>query len=497
MKMSSSRSSYGVAGRSPRAMMHGWRGWWLRSGWRSRLAVLSTVAMAGAVAGVVAGVSPLVAIAGSVGVVAVIAVGLAAPDALLVTAVSLVFLVVMGPLAVTYESGFFSVTADTQSAILGMFFSYLIALTVGVRWSRGQRWVTAALTAGSTIVPGLPLLIAVPGLGLNAARISMALVLVLRCGGWAWLSGTVGLLVDAIKNRGHEDEGVERAATPADSRRMAAWAHRADAEQRTAQLLASLDAEYKSFHDVEIPGSAGAVSHIVIGPGGGFVMASVNAEETPQASTAVPDGVLQETAAALLAHQGPAARTMKIAAADLQLVVVVHGGETQRKAFALYREGSQTPDAQVLVVSADNLLAEVAPGYVVWGSVKVSRLTRLLRMRARVAAAAQPARQDDVPYLSPVDQDGNTEPPTREGHQPAPQVNTDWMHRGMHCRVVTTLGVLTELRIVRGPYVSPAGGVVVDVCRDDEWLAAEKYHTEPDAYPYPVDSVVQQISHRA
>ncbi len=497
MRMTSSRSSYGVAGGSPRAMMQGWRGWWLRSGWRSRAAVLSTFAMLGTVIGVVAGAPVLLAVALSVGAVAVIAVGLAAPDALLVTAVSLVFLTVMAPLAVTYESGFFTVPADTQSAIVSLFFSYLIALTVGVRWSRGQRWITTALVAGSTFLPGLLLLIAVPSLGLNAARISMALVLVLRCGGWAWLSGSVGLLVDAVKNRGREDEGVERVATPTDSERMRAWSRRAGAEQATAQLLASLDEDYVSFHDVEIPGSTGAVSHIVVGPGGGFVLASLDADSLSQEPLGVSVDVLRNTTAGLLAHRAPVARAMKVAATDVQLVVVVHGGDTQRKAFALYRNGNHAPDAQALVVSADNLLAEVAPGYVLWGGMKASRVIRLLRMRARAASAAQPARWDDVPHLAPVDQDGNTEPPETHSQQEASSVETGWMRRGVQCRVITTLGVLTDLRVVGEPYVSTAGEVVVDVCRDDEWLAAEKYRTTPEAYPYPVDSIAQHTSNRA
>jgi hypothetical protein len=485
-----SRRSYGVAGGSVRATVSGWRGWWLRSSWRSRLAVLATLTMVGTVASVVAGLHPVTAVLVSAGIVSVIAAGLAAPDALLVTAVSLVFLLIMAPLAVTYETGFFTVSADTQSAILGMFFSYLIAVVIGVRWSRGRRWVTMALTAGSTIVPGLFLLILVPPLGLNAARISMAIVLLLRCGGWAWLSGTFGLLTDSLTKRDVRNEGLENVEIPAETAPMQEWARRAHAEQETAQLLSQLDSDYATFHDVDISGATGAVSHIVVGPGGGFIIASLQVSELPTGKIDVPLDDVRAAAAALLDHQEPVARAMKTAASDIQLLIVIHGSKTQRKAFALYQEGKQTPEERVLVVSPDNLIAEVAPGYVVWGTVKVSRLTRQLRMRARAAAAAQPVRWPDAPHLSPVDSDGNAQPPQ---YIAPPATEIAWMTRGAPCRVITTLGVLTNLRIAKEPYTTATGMCAVNVCRDDEWRAAMKYGNEPEAYPYPVDSVAQHI----
>jgi Nuclease-related domain len=52
-----------------------------------------------------------------------------------------------------------------------------------------------------------------------------------------------------------------------------AWRHGAEGERRTARLLAPLERHgYKVFHDLALPGSAGNVDHLVVGPTGVFVI---------------------------------------------------------------------------------------------------------------------------------------------------------------------------------------------------------------------------------
>ncbi|GAB3260284.1 hypothetical protein GCM10027425_23350 [Alteromonas gracilis] len=60
-----------------------------------------------------------------------------------------------------------------------------------------------------------------------------------------------------------------------DPRRSMAFAHGAEGEERTAQTLAALGAGWTVWHDLHWPGRSRAnIDHLVIGPGGVFVVDS-------------------------------------------------------------------------------------------------------------------------------------------------------------------------------------------------------------------------------
>jgi len=127
-----------------------------------------------------------------------------------------------------------------------------------------------------------------------------------------------------------------------------AWRHGANGERRTAQLLARLERHgWMVLHDLGVPGPQANLDHLVIGPGGVFVIDSKQYRRRLQLA---PDGSLwhgHHPLAPVLrvvgfeADQAAQALTVKVVP-----VVAVHGAPVPW--------GTLTVDG-VIVVSADHL----------------------------------------------------------------------------------------------------------------------------------------------
>ena len=194
---------------------------------------------------------------------------LLANDVLKMLYVILPYALLTAPLGLAYTQAASSgqiggAYGDMMGGALALFTSFLFAIMVAIRYSRGKVWFTTALVGASTVLPGLLILLAVPSLGLNAARFSMIIVLLFRCGGWAWISGLFGLAIHNFsKEENHEEDTTDKMES------LKTWAQRAQIEKDASLILQNLNRkDYAVFQDVKVKGSNNPLGHLVIGPSG-------------------------------------------------------------------------------------------------------------------------------------------------------------------------------------------------------------------------------------
>lgn len=503
--------TFGTPGGFSRGMTRYGRLQWAAASWRTRVMLAAAAVAVFTIGAAGAGFHPLAGAAVGVAFVTVTVLALQVPEALKFTAAAVVPLPFLPLVAGLYAAAAAEAqglgTLDLAGAGLSLLVSYLVALWVAGRWSRGRVWVTVLAVAGSTIVPGLLLVQVFPWAGLNAARVAMAAVLVLRCGGWQWLAGATGLAWDWVRARLGKtpDEGFAPEGRAARRNVLGAWGKRAEAERATAEVLAGLDDGFTVFHDLKVKGAWRPIGHVVVGPGGGFLLASVEADgpvaEDAAAGVTIPGVPLAEVAAELLAGRAALAKVARVPEQDLPMLVVVHGDtggvEVERRRLDVYGAADPFPAGSLMLLPPSQVVGEVAPGFVVWGRMRCAQVVRRLRM-VGVAAAMPDIRRVGAPggvdALASVDAEGRSVRPSGAVPDFEGEEVPGWMVPGARCRAVTTLGNLHDLRVVSAPRRDGEGRWVVDVCTEEEWVLALDAVREPRPVPYPAVSIALPVA---
>lgn len=500
--------SVGRPGGSARSAYRLQRARFAQMPWGARLLVLALVTAAGGVLALVAGFNPLIGAALAAGATAAIAALLVAPDLLAVLLAFFGFTTFALPLGALYAGATLS-WQNSPAVGIGDVLGYacllvaaaLACIPVAVRFSRGAAWLTLVLAYAAVPLVGVPLLLALPWMGLFAAYVSMVAVLLFRCGGWTWISGSVVVAVGRLADlwsrvrQGHPARDA-RPATGDDVKMVSAWLVRADAEKQTADLLdEGLPAGFTVFHDLRVKGDPSSLGHLVVGPSGGFLIASVSSDgamsEDPQQGLVLPGIPLDRVAGTLLDQRRLVARRLRCMERDLGLLIVVHGDQSrgERRSIAVFDPRDvAVPLGQVILVGEEGLLSEVNPGYGLWGRLKVAQVAHRARMRLSSALAPAPVRATDtpspIPLLSPVDEDGNATL-IASSAVPIPA----WLVDGVRVSIATNGGVLTGLRAVGEPFSDGQGCLMVLVCVEEEWSSAQAAGRPPRAHPYPVRSM--------
>lgn len=489
-KAAKAAKSYGRPGISARATYRTRRARYAQMSWSSRLIAFAAFSVTGLALGLAGHYPWWAGLAGGAGLALVLAALLAAPSALILGLVLIAYVPVALSTSAVYAAAPVAdhqiYAVDAFGAFTSLLFAAAIATWVSVRFSRGRPWVTLALALGSTTVVGYILVLTFPALGLYAAYASIAAVLVFRCGGWAWLSGVAGLGIARLRSSGARD-------VAADSDALSAWLRKAEAEQATAAALDSLDSNHALFHDMKIGKHPNPLAHLVIGPAGVFLIASVSTSgpitETASQGVQVPGVPLGVLTSTLLEQRRIVARTLKMKESDLALMIVVHAdgdaalpGNMRRNLAVFGRTDGELPSAHVRLVTIDSVVPEIDTGFEVLSKLARSSASRRANMRFKPAGAPTPVRWNvsDSVQLASVDADGNIERPDRD---------LSWIVEDALIDLSTSAGTLRRLRVTSKPYTDAYGRVVADVCLEEEWLAARKDDRKPDAYPYPVASI--------
>lgn len=157
---------------------------------------------------------------------------------------------------------------DYQGRLAALVLFGVLVVLLSYRYSVGREWLTAVLVFGTVLAVAALAAALSWSWGLWPAYGLGLIVLGLRAGGMAWLwdmADLVGEWWESRRGRAHVD--------------VATWTDPRSAELATATLLSKLPPEYRTIHDRVIPGSkddAVTIDHIVIGPGGVIVLASLS-----------------------------------------------------------------------------------------------------------------------------------------------------------------------------------------------------------------------------
>lgn len=488
---------HGRSGVSARAAYRTQRARFQKMSWRGKLAALAFIAAAGAVCALSVNVNALVGAGIGAALGLALAAVLAAPNALIILcmlAVYAAFSYYPGGLYTALGSNFKA--SDPFGGSLALMMAAFLATWASVRFSRGRPWVTLALALGSTWTVGFVLGFLFPPLGLNAARLSIIAVLAVRCGGWDWVSGGFGLFLDKIRNMGKSAEAEPQPtigkAKAKNAPQISAWLNRAEAEDKTAEILAALGTSYHVFHDVQVPKKAGSLAHLIIGPSGWYMATSVSTEglihETPREGLVVPDVEIGAVAATLMHQRRRLARALHIKEEELQALIVAHSTNPENvnvhKTLAVYEAGAgELPTGQVALLSPDKLIGFVDNGLEIRSSAITANVVRRARMRLTPAFNPVQAYPVAPALLATLDADGN-----QTGHV-TPALDLSWMVSGARVDIATSAGTLTALRVAREPYRDNRGRMVVPLCVEEEWVAAEREGRAPTVIPYPVYAV--------
>ena len=471
-------------------------GYWYRAPLYARLLVVAGVVALGAFFGALAGYSPVTSGMVTLGILFAAGAFLLTPQLTATIIVVLLTSPLFIPLGTIYTLRSAPPTGDTVGGAIALSVAYAVGIWVAARWSRGRVWVTAAFMTAALLFLAPMLVVIFPDLGLNAARISLAVVLLLRCGGVAWIVGVIGLAVSRVRNHSHLDDAEGYAgADPEDV--SSTWKRRAAVEKETAQMLSGLPREFRVFHDVLPPRGSERIGHLVIGPSGVIVVASVHAIGPLQEATAmglqIPGVDLDTVIGGLLANKPLVARALKVHPRDVSLMVVVQSKEIvmdKRMRVAVHNASAPGKAADTIsLVPAAELFDEIVTPFVIWSGAKSQQTIRRaqMKMRPSVLPVIRATSEDAGKRfsVSKVDQDGNLIDLAdgRSSYEPGV------LSVGSRVDVITTLGPMKGLRLVNGPVISKNGERVIYVCSEEEYLDGSLTGVKPKGHPFPVGSV--------
>lgn len=369
---------------------------------------------------------------------------------------------------------------------------YLLTILAGAVWlsvraSRGRAWVTVLLSVVALMFVAPALTGAFPSLpGLFWATVVVSSVLALRCGGWAWIAGAFA--VTALRFRFRGDKELETLSSDAV---LSDWQSRSEAEERSAAILEQLSQDWHVFHDMDFTKPHLRLPHVLIGPGGVFVMASVlpegDLEEDPVTGLQLPGVPLGVVADTLISARVSLAKVLKVRPDAVSMVVVVAGERLSGpRSMAVFgpTDGS-VPRAQIRLIPSSSLISELDNGIATMSPVTVKVLAHRANMRLRPASTPTPRRVSAAQASSTVrsiDADGWISLPD----EPAAVGLRD----GDLVDIVTSGGLLRDLRVVGAPYRDQFDRLVIGLCVDEEWHSAAAQSRKPLTYPYPVSAVV-------
>lgn len=498
-RRSTSARVHGRAGGAASAAQRPFTRWWRATSWAGRLMWLLVLASAAGVVGVATsgGLDGFV-LGFSAGAAAVLILSslLLVPGIVATVTVVLATIAVLPFMAWGYASAS-GLTTDIASAAVSLFVAYALAMFVVLRFGRGRTWVSASWVSVGLLIPGVPLLFAVPELGLNAARLSLALVVILRCGFAGWILAACGWAWDRLRYGRDEEKWSNKASIdPADV--SAAWQRTAQAQKQVGQALEQLPAGYAVFHDVRVRKSQWSVEHVVVGPTGVSVVASVQALGDliidPVAGVQVPGADLGATSWGLYNAAEPVRKALGVHPRDIHFFIVVHGTDMTRMRFGVV-DASVGPDplTEAVAVPVKDLVTQIQAEFTWWSEVKVRQVLRRARMRFGSAAlpVSSPRHVDRV-HVSPVDLDGNLTVPAPEDSSSA---EARVLQDGDPIILETNSGPIADMEASGEPFIDGNGVPVVRV-RARGGAGARETRRSRRGYVFPLASVRRDIRSR-
>lgn len=368
---------------------------------------------------------------------------------------------------------------------VSLFTAALLVGWLSLRYGRIAPWktLTIALTASSLI--GITFGVLLPGSGINAARISMLLAVAYGTGVFDWLISGIQIIKDRLSNKSLNDGYNPLVLSEGQQKKVLS-----KSEQATAATLGeSLSEEYTVFHDIVTKGSTSTIAHLVIGPSGVAIVASVapagQIVETANKGLDLPGVPIGQVASNLLVQREEIASALKIKNTDVKLIVVAQDIQfnisgLSRSFGAFDSPSAKHPSANVSLVSNDMLSYEVAPGI-----DTMSPATRnILVHRARTVFKPSTKRLIDTTSIpiAVAGSDGEIESPERNAMN-------EWLKEGSLAKVSLKDKTVNNVRIYIEPYTDEYGETVVGIVLDEEWSTYRATGKKPEVFTFPASAV--------
>lgn len=395
----------------------------------------------------------------------------------------------------------------------------LVVLAAHRFTNRGRPWVTTAFTLAAILTAGPALIVVFPPIGMVAAYVAAAVVIL-------WRAGVRDLVADTWDRAVDKFEARRRGEMPATASQDARWDKGASGEEATAEILSGLDNAWSVFHDLAVPGTNANIDHVVIGPSGVFVIDSKNYSGTitehPKFGLQAGNRPLAQTFHTAVWEARETGKILNLDEGHLSTLVVVHGAELPRSraTVAIFDVNQSATDAigHVTVLSPDELHNELAGmGVEVLSARDVKRLTGRARRRFTQAtderrSPVDPARESALPkaaqpLASVMDADGNVTSPVtdvedilldddaRLVEDSVVEVDPDVMEITAGTPIVITSEgrEYAGYRAVTAPTEEPQYGLVIWATPGTEYDAACVEQRPAKAQPYRVETIRRAV----
>jgi hypothetical protein len=368
---------------------------------------------------------------------------------------------------------------------VSLFTAALLVGWLSLRYGRIAPWKILALALTSSSLVGIVFGLLIPGSGINAARITMLVAVAYGAGVFDWVISGAQILKDKINKVDRHSENSPLVLSENQIRKILS-----KAEQATASSLSEyLNEEYAIFHDIVSKKSTSTIAHLVIGPSGVTILASVapagQIVETSGAGLEIPGVEIGAIASNLLAQRVNVADALKIRKDDIKLVVVAQDTRINiaglSRTFAAFESlTAKTSNANIALVSDDMLAYEVGP------SINTLNPATKNILIHRAQSVFMPSTKRLVASESlPVSV------PTADGEvmNPVKKDIAEWLREGSAAKVSLKEKTINHVRIYIEPYRDEYGETVVGIVLDEEWSEYKKSGKKPEVFTFPASAV--------
>lgn len=477
-------TSVGTPGASAQTASSTIRKGFSKLSWKARLGLGLFGSVAGLVAALALGFSPLSGIAVLAAFTLFVSGLFVAPAIWGAIAVLGIYGLLAIPFAGSVLSALFGTRVTLSTALEGgisLMTAALLASWFVMRFSRSAPWKALSWTLFGSSAVAFALISVFPAVGFNGPLIAMGLFTLYHCGAKDWVLGGYSLIKDRIGNTSEQDaffEDVEEAPLK----------NRVSAERMTADTLKDINSGTIVYHDV-VAKKSSAIPHVIISSTGismvHSVLTSGHIHETKQRGLVIPGLDMSEKIGQMLDQRSSLAKVLKAREDAIQLIITVHDKAGNlvdlSRTFAIYADSSGRKTADVNVVSGDQLMAIVDTGLDLWSPLSQRSVARRANLFLKPAHLAQVETEDtagaDSLKIAMVDTDG------REVTAPITEAEaevTAWMKPGARVAIDTSQGTVADIVIAGEAARNAASDIVFPVCALEEWHLAKEETREPE-----------------
>jgi hypothetical protein len=469
---------------------------------KQRVLSLAGIAVLAGGLGFAIGVNPLLTSGAAVIATVVASLAIMSPNKLIMLGTFFAYAtagLIIAPMFAFSASPTVTTLQASSIAVIGLWLAAAAAFWVSIKFSRRAPWITYLLALVGSVVFGGILIIVEPQLGMFALYFTMAVILIWRSVVGEWVKGSFSLAYFNVRNR------IKKEPLSSGSSGLSAkdlddeWLRRAEAEKRTAKILNKVD-EIVVFHDRQIGKSDAAIPHIIVGPTGVIIAASILTDEKVVETAAfgieLSDVPLGYVASNLVQIRDSLASVIKVASKDIAMVIILHStasgemDQINRRIGVFTNNDGLEPSSNIRLLGSDSLPSEFELGFESISKTVQKAIIARIRMRLHAARPSEEGTfaQLEKAVLGIIDIDGRVVRPHAVNSS-----SYSALGPGVLVSVKTEDGtILNNIVVVSTPYLNSSGQLVVDLAVAEDYEEALSQNIVTKGVPFRVDSIKER-----